>query len=284
MHPENPHKQPYDFPALVKVNSDLENHVFRNKYGNLTIDFSNSEAVLNLNKALLHYHYQVENWDIPKGFLCPPIPGRMDYLLHLKDLLDQKIGKKRYAGIDIGVGASCIYPILAAKHIGWSMIGSDIEVRSIEAAEQNVVNNKLQSLIKIRIQKDRGSILKNVIREDESLDFSMCNPPFHDSAEEANKTNFRKNSNLGIETRKLNFGGRSNELWCRGGEALFLKRMIRDSQSVKGKVQWFTSLVSKQQNLPAIEKHLKKLGADYDIIPMQLGNKKSRFIAWKFQK
>ncbi|WP_026915298.1 23S rRNA (adenine(1618)-N(6))-methyltransferase RlmF [Christiangramia portivictoriae] len=282
MHPENPHKQPYDFPALVKVNSDLENHVFRNKYGNLTIDFSNSEAVLYLNKALLHYHYQVENWDIPKGFLCPPIPGRMDYLLHLKDFLDQKIGKKRYAGIDIGVGASCIYPILAAKHMGWNMIGSDIEMRSIEAAEQNVLNNKLASQIKIRLQKDRGSILKNVIREDDSLDFSMCNPPFHDSAEEANKANFRKNSNLGIDTRKLNFGGRSNELWCRGGEALFLKRMIRDSQKVEGKVQWFTSLVSKQQNLPAIEKHLKKLGADYDIIPMQLGNKKSRFIAWKF--
>tara|TARA_E500000331_G_scaffold329085_1_gene349332 strand:- start:146 stop:478 length:333 start_codon:yes stop_codon:yes gene_type:complete len=110
----------------------------------------------------------------------------------------------------------------------------------------------------------------------------MCNPPFHDSAEEANKANFRKNTNLGIKTRRLNFGGRSNELWCRGGEALFLKRMIRDSVSVNKKVQWFTSLVSKQENLPGIEKQLNKLNADFEIISMNLGNKKTRFVAWKF--
>ena len=282
MHPDNPHREQYDFTELVKVNSDLKPYVFRNKYDNLTINFSIPEAVLNLNKALLNYHYQVKNWSIPQGYLCPPIPGRMDYLLHLRDFLDNKIGKEHYSGLDIGVGASSIYPILAAKHMGWKMLGSDIEIKSIEAAQQNVINNKLQSQIEIRLQEDRGSILKNVIKENESFDFSMCNPPFHDSAEEANKANFRKNTNLGIETRRLNFGGRSNELWCRGGEALFLKRIIRDSVSVNKKVQWFTSLVSKQENLPAIEKQLNKLNADFEIIHMELGNKKTRFVAWKF--
>jgi len=114
----------------------------------------------------------------------------------------------------------------------------------------------------------------------------MCNPPFHSSREEAVKGSLRKLKNLGGPTHKkefsLNFEGQANELWCNGGEALFIKRLIRDNALFKDQVKVFTSLVAKEDNLPKIEKQLKKAKANHHIIPMAQGNKKSRIITWWF--
>lgn len=46
-----------------------------------------------------------------------------------------------------GTGASCIYPLLAAKKFQWSMVGTDINKESIENANSNVKKNNLQDLI-----------------------------------------------------------------------------------------------------------------------------------------
>ena len=40
-----------------------------------------------LNRALLKADYGIDFWDIPPNYLCPPIPGRVDYIHHLADLL-----------------------------------------------------------------------------------------------------------------------------------------------------------------------------------------------------
>ena len=40
-----------------------------------------------LNRAILMHHYGVKSWDIPAGYLCPPIPGRADYIHSVADLL-----------------------------------------------------------------------------------------------------------------------------------------------------------------------------------------------------
>jgi len=113
----------------------------------------------------------------------------------------------------------------------------------------------------------------------------MCNPPFHASEKEANKGTKRKLQNLGLETNsKLNFGGQANELWCNGGEALFIKRMIKQSEEFKNQVTWFTCLVSKKENLRKIHKQLDKLKVTHKTVVMAQGNKQSRFVAWKFDK
>ncbi|MDX1761164.1 MAG: 23S rRNA (adenine(1618)-N(6))-methyltransferase RlmF [Christiangramia sp.] len=285
MHPNNIHKASYDFDSLCKTNPPLQDFVFMNKYGTKTINFADPKAVLELNKSLLKYHYQVENWEIPDNYLCPPIPGRADYIHYINDLLQEEHISGNIKGIDIGVGANAIYPILATSIYDWEMVGSDIEEESVEAARKNIQSNKkLSKKIEIRHQKDRGSIFKGIIREEEYYSFSICNPPFHASEKEAQKATSRKIKNLGLSaSTELNFGGQTNELWCNGGEALFIKRMIKESKEFSTQVGWYTSLVSKKENLTRIYKQLKKLNATHQTIEMDLGNKKSRIIAWRFQ-
>ncbi|GAA4318255.1 23S rRNA (adenine(1618)-N(6))-methyltransferase RlmF [Pontixanthobacter gangjinensis] len=283
MHPDNLHRDSYDFDALSMANPELSRFVFTNKFGNQSIDFGDPEAVLQLNRALLKHHYQIEHWSIPKNYLCPPIPGRADYIHYINDLLGETSTEQPVKGVDIGVGANAIYPILGASIYCWEMTGTDIEERSVLAAQKNIQGNeKISGKIEIRFQQDRGSIFKGVIKKGEYYHFSMCNPPFHASEKEAEKAAQRKLKNLGLTSSGLNFGGQANELWCNGGEALFIKRMIRESVGFSSQVGWFTCLVSKRENLPRLYKQLKKLKASFKTIEMGQGNKISRFIAWKF--
>lgn len=187
-------------------------------------------------------------------------------------------------GLDIGVGANCIYPILGAQIYHWHMVGVDIDLTAVNAALANVSRTpKLANKIEIRHQPNNAHIFEGIIGEGEYYHFTMCNPPFHASKEESEKGTLRKLGNLQqAKELSLNFGGQANELWCNGGEALFIKRMIKESTRYKEQVGWFTTLVSKNENLPKIYKQLLKLKAHYVTVSMEQGNKKSRFVAWKF--
>ncbi|WP_375561136.1 23S rRNA (adenine(1618)-N(6))-methyltransferase RlmF [Bernardetia sp. OM2101] len=288
MHPKNIHNSFYNFKELVKSNPTLKEFVFINQHKIETIDFANEKAVLELNKSLLVHHHDVQNWSIPSGYLCPPIPSRADYLYYLKDLF-KKEQPKAIKGLDIGVGANCIYPILASQLFDWKMVGADIDKMAIESARKNIeTSQKLKENIEIRYQESNANIFKGIIKEDEYFDFTICNPPFHASEKEAYSAASRKVKNLKNDTEidkntlKLNFGGQANELWCNGGEALFIKRMIKQSVEFRGQVNWFTTLVSKGGNLKAIYKQLDKLKTEYRTINMEQGNKKTRFVAWRF--
>ncbi|MCF4101551.1 23S rRNA (adenine(1618)-N(6))-methyltransferase RlmF [Gillisia sp. M10.2A] len=284
-HPKNILANSYDFTALIKSHKPLGEYVSLNAVGNKSIDFADSKAVLQLNKALLKHHYQLVDWEIPENYLCPPIPGRADYIHHIYDLLAEDNIKMNVKGLDIGVGANCIYPILGAKIYNWKMFGADIDENAIAAATANVkMTPGLKKLIEIRQQDNNANIFGGIIKEGEYFNFSMCNPPFHPSEEAAKRGTFRKLKNLGqsnLLTR--NFGGQANELWCNGGEALFIKRMIKESVNFKTQVGWFTSLVSKKENLAKIYKQLDRLKVTHKTIEMEQGNKRSRFIAWKFE-
>ena len=113
LHPRNLHNQGYDFPALVTSYPALASHVKPNPYGNLSIDFSNPLAVKTLNAALLNRHYNIADWDIPDGALCPPIPGRADYIHYIADLVGPENPDIKL--LDIGTGANGIYPLLACQ-------------------------------------------------------------------------------------------------------------------------------------------------------------------------
>lgn len=263
----------------------MKNFVFTNDYGTISIDFSNSEAVFHLNKSLLLHYYNVSDWNIPENYLCPPIPGRADYIHHIADLLAEDNLNNNIKGLDIGVGANCIYPILGVQLYDWNMVGSDINLEAIESAKVNVnATNPFTNHIEIRHQENNANIFYGIIKIDEYFDFTMCNPPFYGSKEEATKASLRKLKNLKLGNRlDLNFGGQAMELWCNGGEALFIKRMIKQSLDFKNQVGWFTCLISKKENLKNIYKQLNKLSVTHKTINMQQGNKISRFVAWKFK-
>ena len=290
MHPQNPYyNKRYDLKRLAKHYTALQKYIVLNPSGEETIDFSSSSAVYELNKALLLSDFKLADYHLPTGYLIPPIPGRLDYLLHVEDFLSEKLNivVSKLHGLDIGTGANGIYCILAAQHFNWTMVGTESDAKAVEIAKENIQHTKaLLDKVEIRHQEDKSFLFRNIIQPNERFDFTICNPPFHSSKEEALKGSLRKLKNLGDANDKkelsLNFEGQANELWCNGGEALFIKRLIRESILFKDQVKVFTSLVAKADNLPKIEKQLKKAKANYHIIPMEQGNKKSRCILWWF--
>jgi 23S rRNA (adenine1618-N6)-methyltransferase len=283
MHSQNIHKNGYNLELICKNVPELNEYVIQAKSGKTSIDFSHPTAVYLLNKGLLITDYKITGWTLPDGYLCPPIPGRMDYLLHLKDLLPIK----KLHLLDIGTGASLIYPILAASHLGWKVTASELSEASYAFAKAQLKNIRLSNsnitAIELRQQKDPACIFESIIKEGEYYDVSICNPPFFKSKEEAQKATTRKNKNLGITGQSSNFKGKPQELWCNGGEALFLKRMIKESKNFKTQVGYFTALVSQSDHLPKLIKQITKTGAKHRIIDMSQGNKKSRIISWNFQ-
>lgn len=292
LHPRNKHRERYDFKALIRSCPELAPFVARNKYNDETIDFANPTAVKTLNKALLKHFYEIENWDIPPNYLCPPIPGRADYIHHIADLLaavnDGEIPTgRKIKCLDIGVGANCVYPIIGQKEYGWSFIGTDIDPVSIAAANKIMAANPaLKLAIECRLQPNPKDIFRGMIRKDEVIDLSICNPPFHASLAEAQAGTLRKLSNLSskkITKPSLNFGGKNRELWVEGGEEKFIGNMIRESIQFRNSCFWFSTLISKQASLKSVYAALKQAEArEVKTIPMGQGNKISRLVAWTF--
>lgn len=291
-HPRSRHNNAYDFSALIETNPDLAPFILINKMGKESIDFFNPEAVKSLNKSLLLHHYNLNNWDIPKDYLCPPIPSRADYIHYAADLLAQSNNGKIPKGenvlcLDIGVGANCIYPLIGSSFYNWNFIGSDIEASALKIAQKNIdYKPNFQNKIELRLQNNKQHIFKGLIKKEEFIDIAICNPPFHASAKEAEAGTIRKLKNLKrekVSKVSLNFGGQHNELWCEGGENTFVQNMINESKEFANNCCWFTTLISKEKNLEAAYKKLEDSGAKEVLtINMQHGNKTSRILAWTF--
>jgi 23S rRNA (adenine1618-N6)-methyltransferase len=291
LHPRNRFRAGYDFRLLIAGSPALAAFVARNAYGDESIDYANPEAVKALNQALLKHSYGLHTWDTPQGYLCPPIPGRSDYLHHLADLLaGDRVEIPRGGSVtvlDIGMGANCIYPLIGASEYGWRFVGSEIDPLALRWARKLVAANRaVAGLIECRMQTSPGECFKGVIKPGEVFDLSMCNPPFHASAEEAAASSRRKLRHLGGRQNGatvLNFGGKAAELWCHGGELAFVQRMINQSSELPRLCRWFTTLVSKSAHLPRLRQSLREVRAvDVKTIEMAQGQKKSRILAWTF--
>ncbi|MEQ8219195.1 MAG: 23S rRNA (adenine(1618)-N(6))-methyltransferase RlmF [Arenibacter sp.] len=281
MHPKNPFAKDYDFEFLVQHTPNLKEFVFVNDYGNQTIKFGDKQAVKVLNRALLKAHYGLEHWDIPEHNLCPPIPGRLDYLLHVAEL----IPKTELKLLDIGTGANLIYPILATCHFNWQCTASEVDLDALKNAQEIIDSNKVLQKIALRRQRFKSSILEHIIQPGDNFDVVVCNPPFFKNRTDAEQQNQRKVRNLQLEeVERLNFGGLANELWYKGGEEAFIKKMAGESVLFKDQVEWFTALVSQKENLKNIKRAINKTGPSVvKVVDMEQGNKKSRFVAWTFR-
>lgn len=293
LHPRNRHRLGYDFPALIRSSPELARFGRRNPAGTDTIDFADPAAVTALNRALLKHHYGIEQWDIPPGYLCPPIPGRADYIHRVADLLGGA-GLVIPSGpavrlLDIGAGANCVYPILGVAEYGWSFVGTESDPVAAAWAENLIAANPvLTGRVEIRRQESPAHVFESIVKPGERFAASICNPPFHASAQEAAAGTRRKLRNLGTGKTAapvLNFGGRSTELWCEGGEPAFVRRMIAESAERPELCGWFTTLVSKRESLPSIHQALKAVRAD-EVRTLELaqGQKKSRIVAWRFKR
>jgi 23S rRNA (adenine1618-N6)-methyltransferase len=292
LHPRNKNRERYDFEQLKMAFLSLTEFVSPNLYGDDSVDFANPEAVKTLNKAILKHHYGIDFWDIPEGYLCPPIPGRADYIHHISDFLARNNYGKIPTGsgikcLDIGVGASCIYPLIGIVEYGWSFIGSDIDQPAVESSARIAASNPvLAGNVVCKLQTNPKDFFYGIIRKDELIDFSVCNPPFHASAKEAQLGTTRKLNNLNLNRSTdpvLNFGGQNHELWCDGGEEKFVGNMILQSKKFAKNCFFFSSLVSKESNLKSIYKFLERAEVSgFETIQMGQGNKTSRIVLWTF--
>ncbi|WP_410010841.1 23S rRNA (adenine(1618)-N(6))-methyltransferase RlmF [Shewanella sp. NFH-SH190041] len=289
LHPANPHRQGYDFKSLTATLPALTPFVRPNPQGRQSIDWADPQAVKLLNRALLQHYYQIRQWDIPAGFLCPPIPGRADYLHHVADLLPQAV-KQSARVLDIGTGANGVYPLVGHKQFGWQFVGSDVDPRSLANLQQIIEANGLQQAIHTRLQRDAKKVFAGIMTPTDRFELTMCNPPFHASLAEASAGSRKKQANLAAANGKtasrglkLNFGGQKAELWCEGGEIRFLETMIRESRQFANQCLWFSSLVSKSDNIRPCRRLLAKLGAaQVRLIEMHQGNKIIRILVWSF--
>lgn len=292
LHPRSKHRGRYDFGQLIASSPELARFVSRNAYGDESVDFFNPDAVRALNTALLKHYYGIAYWEIPANYLCPPIPGRADYIHHIADLLYSKCkgalppGEKIHC-LDIGTGANGVYPIIGTASYGWKFVGTDVDPVALASAQRIVDRNpSLKGKIELRLQEDPRDILQGILKKNERFDLVICNPPFHSSAEEAQAGTLRKLNNLKrkkVTNPVLNFGGQSNELWCEGGEVRFILDMIRESWEYSDDFFWFSAVVSKQSSLDPIYRELEEAEAEeVKTIPMGQGNKMSRVVAWTF--
>lgn len=293
LHLRNKHRERYDFAKLTDCTPELKAFVRKNDYGDNSIDFADAEAVKTLNQALLKLHYGIGYWQIPAGYLCPPIPGRADYIHNIADLLRRSFfgnipQGSQVKGLDVGIGANCVYPIIGAVDYGWKFIGADIDPVALNSAQAIIDRNDvLSASVECRLQPNKGDFFYGVLLKDEKVDFTICNPPFYGSATEAKQANMRKVNNLNETTNSpanKNFGGQPTELVYEGGEERFVRNMVRQSIKFSDNVLWFSTLVSKQSNLRGIYRALEELEAvEVTTIPMGQGNKSSRMVAWTFQ-
>jgi len=315
LHPRNRFRDGYDFGALVACSPALASFVRRNAHGNTSIDYADPEAVKALNQALLAHAYQLYAWDIPAGALCPPIPGRSEHLHHLADLLgsgaDDALAPRGpdTVVLDIGTGASCIYPLIGAREYGWRFVGTEVDAAAcVWATGLVTAHPEVSGLIEIRRQPAALQCFEGVIEAGDSFALSMCNPPFYASAKEAAEGNRRKRQNLSCKRSNgtkggkrgrenvgghgdhprapadRNFGGQAAELWCPGGELEFVQRMITQSAERPALCGWFTTLVSKGAHLPRLTRALRAVeAAEVRVLKMAHGQKQTRILAWTFR-
>ncbi|GJM23304.1 MAG: ribosomal RNA large subunit methyltransferase F [Planctomycetota bacterium] len=303
MHPRNRFRDGYDFVALRAGCPEFAPFVRPNAYGDLSIDYADARAVKALNQALLAQVYGLRSWNLPPGGLCPPIPGRSEHLHHLADLLAGGAGSasvprgRAVKALDVGTGASCIYPLIGTREYGWSFVGSEVDPASARWAKALVAaHSEVADDIEIRRQPSPLHCFEGVVEQGERFDLSMCNPPFYASAQEAARGNRRKRRNLSgkragkerADARRptgdvRNFGGKAGELWCAGGEAGFVQRMISESAARPELCRWFTTLVARGATLPKLRRAASEAGAsEVRVLELSHGAKQSRILAWQF--
>ncbi|RDB24347.1 putative methyltransferase-like protein C27D7.08c [Hypsizygus marmoreus] len=150
MHPRNPYHNAPDFESLAHSYPPLLKHL-----KGQTINFHDDAAQRCLTQALLKRDFDLEI-TLPSDRLCPPVPNRLNYVLWIQDIVrahaDGVLGSGRLnvRGLDIGTGASAIYPLLACRlEPEWTFVATEIDQHSFDQAQTNVASNGLTDRIRV---------------------------------------------------------------------------------------------------------------------------------------
>ncbi|KAM6933004.1 RNA N(6)-adenosine-methyltransferase mettl16 [Xenentodon cancila] len=256
MHPRNRYKdKPPDFAYLASKYPDFQQHVHTSLTGRPVVNFKEPEAVRALTCTLLKEDFGL-SIEIPLERLIPTVPLRLNYIHWVEDLIDGQKQPRR--GIDIGTGASCIYPLLGATMNGWYFLATEVDDICFDYAKKNVEQNNLSELIKV-VKVPQKTLLMDALKEETEIvyDFCMCNPPFFANQLEAKGVNSRNARRP--PPSSVNTGG-VTEIMAEGGELEFVKRIIHDSLQLKKRLRWYSCMLGKKCSLAPLKEELRKQG------------------------
>ncbi|XP_029026010.1 RNA N6-adenosine-methyltransferase mettl16 [Betta splendens] len=256
MHPRNRYKdKPPDFAYLASKYPDFQQHVHTSLAGRPVVNFKEPEAVRALTCTLLKEDFGL-SIEIPLERLIPTVPLRLNYIHWVEDLIDGQNQPRR--GIDIGTGASCIYPLLGATMNGWYFLATEVDDICFDYATKNVEQNNLSDLIKV-VKVPQKTLLMDALKEETEIiyDFCMCNPPFFANQLEAKGVNSRNSRRP--PPSSVNTGG-VTEIMAEGGELEFVKRIIHDSLQLKKRLRWYSCMLGKKCSLAPLKEELRKQG------------------------
>lgn len=254
------------------------------------VDFGDPESVKQLTLALALTNHAL-NLHLPPDRLCPPIPNRFNYILFLERLLSasrpltpseylrsatatvtQPVNstkgrndgddEEEIRGVDIGTGASAIYPLLALRqHANWRMLATEIDHESLACAKDNVKRNGLAgrcSVVEAQPPPQSatlGSSAEHEVEEEHNeinqrqylfpyhqllrlmtgaqsesdfpikIDFTMTNPPFYTSSADLL-------ASAALKKRPPNSactGATVEMVYADGGEVGFVRRLVEES-------------------------------------------------------
>ncbi|XP_074045314.1 RNA N(6)-adenosine-methyltransferase METTL16 [Macrotis lagotis] len=260
MHARNRYKdKPPDFAYLASKYPDFKQHVQINLTGRVSLNFKDPEAVRALTCTLLKEDFGL-SIDIPLERLIPTVPLRLNYIHWVEDLIgpwDPARSALR-RGIDIGTGASCIYPLLGATLNGWYFLATEVDDMCFNYAKKNVEQNNLSDLIKV-VKVPQKTLLMDALKEESEIiyDFCMCNPPFFANQLEAKGVNSRNPRRP--PPSSVNTGG-ITEIMAEGGELEFVKRIIHDSLQLKKRLRWYSCMLGKKCSLAPLKEELRIQG------------------------
>ncbi|KAM4742362.1 RNA N(6)-adenosine-methyltransferase mettl16 isoform 2-T4 [Anableps anableps] len=256
MHPRNRYKdKPPDFAYLASKYPDFQQHVHTSLTGRPIVNFKEPEAVRALTCTLLKEDFGL-TIEIPLERLIPTVPLRLNYIHWVEDLIDGQKQPRR--GIDIGTGASCIYPLLGATMNGWYFLATEVDDICFDYAKKNVEQNNLSDLVKV-VKVPQKTLLMDALKEETEIiyDFCMCNPPFFANQLEAKGVNSRNSRRP--PPSSVNTGG-VTEIMAEGGELEFVKRIIHDSLQLKKRLRWYSCMLGKKCSLAPLKEELRKQG------------------------
>ncbi|NXN98631.1 MET16 methyltransferase, partial [Rhinopomastus cyanomelas] len=260
MHARNRYKdKPPDFAFLAGKYPAFRQHVHTTLTGRVSLNFKDPEAVRALTCTLLKEDFGL-TIDIPVERLIPTVPLRLNYIHWVEDLIGHQEAEKQVLrrGIDIGTGASCIYPLLGATLNGWYFLATEVDDMCFNYAKKNVEQNNLSELIKV-VKVPQKTLLMDALKEESEIvyDFCMCNPPFFANQLEAKGVNSRNPRRP--PPSSVNTGG-ITEIMAEGGELEFVKRIIHDSLQLKKRLRWYSCMLGKKCSLAPLKEELRIQG------------------------
>lgn len=190
-----------------------------------------------LTTVLLKRDFSLEV-ELPQDRLVPTLPLRLNYLLWIEDLLELANNKQeKIHGIDIGTGACCIYPILAARKNGWKFTATETDEANYECSLKTIAHNNLEDNVSL-VKVSPESMLLGNINLDLQYDFTMCNPPFFDSDLLGAPAKSRTDKRPEPTCPKSGGSKSTSEIAVKGGEVQFIQKLVKESQDMKSAIRY----------------------------------------------